>query len=80
MESGILRGKDVRPTFSILKHSRTYIVAAAVFVSSAASVLGQTKSPADAASAAERGPALASKGHCKEALPLLKKAGTQTAN
>lgn len=66
------------PTFSMLQHPTIRIlIAALVFVSGVAMVPGQTKSSSDASNPAERGTALASKGHCKEALPLLRKAGVQ---
>jgi tetratricopeptide (TPR) repeat protein len=66
-----------------LEHFRncTLLVAAAASVSGVPFAHGQTKPQADSTSSpAERGTALASKGHCKEALPLLKKAGVQTAD
>lgn len=71
------------PTSSILEYfrTRTLIMAAAVLVPGATFVHGQAKPQTDSiASAAERGTALASKGHCKEALRLLKKAGVQIAD
>lgn len=70
------------PTFSIFEHLRGHILPAAAAVLACVATLAhaQTKAPNDSSTTAERGTALASKGHCKEALPLLKKAGGQFAD
>ncbi len=77
----ILREKMVGPNSSIGKLLCTAILMMAVAgcLGTASRLGGQVKAP-DNSSVAERGVALASKGRCAEALPLLKKAGTQFAN
>ena len=68
------------PTFSIFEHIRTctLVVTAAVFVMGASLAHTQAKPQTGRTSSpAERGTELAAKGHCREALPLLKKAGVE---
>ena len=61
--------------------NRNCIAAAVTLLCVAASAQVKAKAPAEGSSSgAERGIALASKGRCKEALPILKKAGAEITN
>lgn len=61
--------------------NRILVAAAVTVVCVTTSAQVKAKAPADSgSSAAERGISLASKGRCKEALPILKKASAETTN
>ena len=70
------------PALAISERFRNGIIAVAVtFLCVTASAQVKAKTPAEGtSSAAERGIGLASKGRCKEALPILKRAGAELTN
>jgi len=80
-DSDILRRIAVGAINYIFKPLCYRLLVVAAALSGTVLVFGQTKGAAEPnATLAERGIALAAKGRCKEALPLLKKSGMQLAD
>jgi thioredoxin-like negative regulator of GroEL len=62
-------------------HNRRFLTPVVMLLCVAASAQANPKAPpGSSSSAAERGISLASKGRCREALPVLKKASAETTN